>query len=77
MCDEGVLTTAAAAYSRDGERRLTAGGATLPDSSRWRETLPVRTFVPDDLRLIKVVLAGAGHISMRCQPDEIRLMRLC
>ena len=53
MCDEGVLTTAAAAYSRDGERRLTAGGATLPDSSRWRETLPLRTFVPDDLRLIK------------------------
>ncbi|MBN1632206.1 MAG: DNA replication and repair protein RecF [Thermoleophilia bacterium] len=49
----GVISTAAAAYSRDGDRRLTADGAVLQDSSRWREALPVRTFVPDDLRLIK------------------------
>ena len=45
--------TAAAAYTRDGERRLTADGADLPDPSRWRELVPVRTFIPDDLRLIK------------------------
>jgi DNA replication and repair protein RecF len=48
-----VTLTAAAAYSRAGERRLTAGGAALEDCSRWREALPIRTFVPDDLRLIK------------------------
>jgi DNA replication and repair protein RecF len=45
--------TAAVGYSRDGDRRLTAGGLPLVDCSRWRETIPVRTFVPDDLRLIK------------------------
>jgi DNA replication and repair protein RecF len=44
---------AAAAYSRDGGRRLTADGAALDDPGRWRELLPVRTFAPDDLRLIK------------------------
>jgi DNA replication and repair protein RecF len=44
---------AAAAYSRDGERRLSADGAVLDDAVRWRELLPVRTFAPDDLRLIK------------------------
>ncbi len=49
----GARTIAAAAYSRDGERRLTADGAALDDVSRWREALRVRTFVPDDLRLIK------------------------
>ena len=49
----GVEVTAAAAYTRGGERRLTADGAELEDSSRWRELLPVRTFIPDDLRLIK------------------------
>ncbi len=51
--DDGSPLTAAAAYSRDGDRRLTAGGLPLSDFSRWREVLPVRTFVPDDLRLIK------------------------
>ena len=51
--EAGAVVTAAAAYSRDGDRRLTADGAALADSSRWREALPVRTFVPDDLRLIK------------------------
>lgn len=45
--------TAAVAYSRDGTRRLTADGAPLEDASRWRELVPIRTFVPDDLRLIK------------------------
>ncbi|MCL5735427.1 MAG: DNA replication and repair protein RecF [Actinobacteria bacterium] len=50
---DGVGTTAAAAYSRAGERRLTAGGAELADPSRWLESLPLRTFLPDDLRLIK------------------------
>lgn len=51
--EAGVTVTAAAAFSRGGERRLTADGALLEDSSRWRETVPVRSFVPDDLRLIK------------------------
>lgn len=49
----GSLVTAAAAYSREGERRLTADGASLNDSQRWHGMLPVRTFIPDDLRLIK------------------------
>lgn len=49
----GARITAAAAYSREGERRLTADGAPLDDSSRWRSAMPVRAFVPDDLRLIK------------------------
>ncbi len=49
----GPAITAAAAYSRDGERRLTADGAVLDDADRWKESLPVRTFAPDDLRLIK------------------------
>ena len=51
--DNGDRVTAAAAYSRGGDRRLSASGLPLTDFSRWRETLPVRTFVPDDLRLIK------------------------
>ncbi len=51
--ESGMLVTATAAYSRDGERRLTADGAPLDDATRWVEALPVRTFVPDDLRLIK------------------------
>ena len=51
--DDGIATTATVAYSREGERRLTADGAPLEDCSRWREALPIRTFVPDDLRLIK------------------------
>jgi DNA replication and repair protein RecF len=45
--------TAAAAHARDGERRLTVDGAALDDAGRWKELLPVRTFAPDDLRLIK------------------------
>jgi DNA replication and repair protein RecF len=50
---DGMTTTAAAAYGRDGERKLTADGSPLEDPSRWRELLAVRSFVPDDLRLIK------------------------
>ncbi|MBC7292546.1 MAG: DNA replication and repair protein RecF [Thermoleophilia bacterium] len=50
---EGPPIVAAAAYSRTGDRRLTADGAVLSDWSRWTEVLPVRSFVPDDLRLIK------------------------
>jgi len=34
-------------------RRLTADGTPLEDAGRWKELLPVRTFAPDDLRLIK------------------------
>jgi len=49
----GQPTVAAAAYNRGGERRLTADGAPLDDAGRWKELLPVRTFAPDDLRLIK------------------------
>lgn len=49
----GPSIRAAAAFGRDGERRLTADGAPLDDAGRWRELLPVRTFAPDDLRLIK------------------------
>jgi DNA replication and repair protein RecF len=48
-----AAVTAAGGYSRSGERRLTADGSPLEDPSRWRELLPVRGFVPDDLRLIK------------------------
>jgi DNA replication and repair protein RecF len=44
---------AAAGFGRDGERRFTADGAPLNDADRWKELLPVRTFAPDDLRLIK------------------------
>lgn len=49
----GAPITAAAAFDRAGGRRLTADGADLPDATRWMEALPLRTFVPDDLRLIK------------------------
>lgn len=51
--EEGRALTACAAHSRQGDRRLTADGLALTDHSRWRESIPVRTFVPDDLRLIK------------------------
>jgi len=53
LLEAGTTTVAAAAHSRAGERRLTADGAPLDDASRWQGLLPVRTFVPDDLRLIK------------------------
>lgn len=77
--DAGGMVVAAAAYSRAGERRLTAAGAPLEDASRWREAVPLRTFVPDDLRLIKGgprrrreyldTLAG------RCEPEYSATLR--
>lgn len=51
--DAAGTVLAAAAYGRDGTRRLSADGAPLEDASRWDQVLPVRSFVPDDLRLIK------------------------
>ena len=44
---DGRTVTAGAAHSRQGERRLTADGLALADHGRWRESIPVRTFVPD------------------------------
>jgi DNA replication and repair protein RecF len=71
--EDGTTTTAAAAYSRDGDRRLTANGAPLEDSSRWRDALPVRTFVPDDLRLIKGSPRRRREyldtLAARCEPE--------
>ena len=49
----GRTTAAAAAYTRGGDRRLTADGTSLQDASRWKELVPLRTFVPDDLRMVK------------------------
>jgi DNA replication and repair protein RecF len=75
----GVCVTAAAAYARSGERRLTADGATLDDPSRWRELLPLRTFVPDDLRLIKGSPRGRreylDELAARSQPDYAPTLR--
>lgn len=50
---EGRRLTAAAGWSMTGERRLTAGGAPLADLARWEDCMPVRMFLPDDLRLVK------------------------
>lgn len=76
---DGATVTAAAAYSRGGERRLTADGALLGDSSRWRETLPVRTFVPDDLRLIKGSPRRRREyldtLAARCEPGYADTLR--
>jgi DNA replication and repair protein RecF len=77
--EAGVTVTAAAGFSRGGERRLTADGALLEDSSRWRDSVPVRSFVPDDLRLIKgsprrrreYLDALAG----RCDPAHLGALR--
>ena len=44
---------AAAAFSRSGERRLQADGSVLSSVERWESLVPVRTFFPDDLRLVK------------------------
>ena len=38
--EQGTTLVAAAAYSRAGDRRLTADGAPLDDASRWREHAP-------------------------------------
>jgi DNA replication and repair protein RecF len=72
-------TAAAAAYARDGTRRLTADGAPLEDSSRWRESLPVRTFLPDDLRVIKGSPRRRreylDHLAAQLSPDYSTLRR--
>jgi DNA replication and repair protein RecF len=77
--EEAGVTIAAAAYSRDGDRRLTADGAVLADASRWREALPVRTFVPDDLRLIKGNPRRRRDyldtLSARCEPEYAGTLR--
>lgn len=44
---------AAAAIDVSGEKRATTDGAPLSDFSRWEEEVPLRSFFPDDLRLIK------------------------
>lgn len=51
--DDGRVSTAAFGYSADGERRMTAGGAPQASAARWEEALPVRMFLPDDVRLVK------------------------
>lgn len=51
--EDGRTSTAAFGYSSEGERRLTADGAPLRDVARWKEMLPVRMFLPDDVRLVK------------------------
>ncbi len=79
LSEAGKTTVAAAAYSRSGERRLTADGAPLDDASRWQGMSPMRSFVPDDLRLIKgsprrrrEYLDGlAGH----CDPEYPESLR--
>jgi DNA replication and repair protein RecF len=48
-----LVVTAGAAFSREGQRRLTAGGAPIEDLERWRRAVPLQTFMPDDLRLVK------------------------
>jgi DNA replication and repair protein RecF len=77
--EQGTTLVAAAAYSRAGDRRLTADGAPLDDASRWQSLLPVRTFIPDDLRLIKgsprrrrVYLDGLAE---RCDPAYPLVLR--
>ena len=50
---DGARAFAAVGYDRSGERRVSAGGAPLPDFSRWEEVLPVRAFLPDHLQLVK------------------------
>jgi DNA replication and repair protein RecF len=44
---------AAAALDVRGEKRATADGAALPDFRRWEEMVPLGSFFPDSLRLIK------------------------
>ncbi len=79
LAETGAVVTAAAAYSRGGERRLTADGASLEDSARWREVLPVRTFVPDDLRLVKGSPRRRREyldtLSGRCEPEYLGSLR--
>ncbi len=50
---KGHAFSAALGYAVDGERRLTVDGSPVRDVFRLEETVPVRMFVPDDLRLVK------------------------
>jgi DNA replication and repair protein RecF len=74
-----VTMAATAAYSRAGERRLAADGAPLDDLSRWRDVLPVRSFVPDDLRLIKGSPRRRreylDELAGRCEPEYAPTLR--
>ncbi len=49
----GRHITAAVGWSVSGERRLTAAGSPLASVARWEGVMPVRMFLPDDLRLVK------------------------
>jgi DNA replication and repair protein RecF len=51
--DRGERVTAALAYDRAGDRRMTRNGAPLADVLRWEQELPVRAFLPDHLQLVK------------------------
>jgi len=77
--EAGAPVVAASAYSRNGERRLTADGAALDDAARWREALPLRTFVPDDLRLIKGSPRRRrdylDELATRCEPGHADTVR--
>jgi DNA replication and repair protein RecF len=50
---QSSTATAAAAIDAMGERRVTADGTPLADFGRWEESVPLRSFFPDDLRLVK------------------------
>ena len=77
--DAGAAVTAAVAMTREGERKATADGATLEDFSRWEAAAPVRSFVPDDLRLIKgSPRRRREHLDLLCsrwQPDYRGVLR--
>ena len=51
--NEPRVIQASAGLDINGEKRATADGAPLSDFRRWEELLPLRSFFPDSLRLIK------------------------
>ena len=51
--DAPRVIQASAAMDIHGEKRATADGASLADFRRWEEMVPLRSFFPDSLRLIK------------------------
>lgn len=51
--EDGRSSTAGFGYSAAGERRMTADGAPQANADRWEEVLPIRMFLPDDVRLVK------------------------
>ena len=77
--EAGAIVIAAVAMSRDGERKATADGAVLDDFSRWEGRVPVRSFLPDDLRLIKGSPRRRREyldtLCSRCQPDYRSVLR--